>query len=80
MKERCSRDREMSHPFAVEWHVNHLQPFMIFDRLGTNVLILSPTDRHVKLDRMEDGTELDAVNGGELFEWVWRHPNVCLVA
>lgn len=57
MKERCSRDREMSHPFAVEWlKVVHM-PFMIFDRLGTNVLILSPTDRHVKLDRMEDGTE-----------------------
>lgn len=33
-------------------------------------------DRMEKLDKMEDGTEIDAVNGGDLFEWVWRHPNV----
>lgn len=33
-------------------------------------------DRLEKLDKMEDGTEIDAVNGGDLFEWVWRHPNV----
>ena len=35
-------------------------------------------DRQVKLERLEDGTELDQDNGGELFEWVWRHPNVYL--
>lgn len=33
-------------------------------------------DRTVKLDKLEDGSELDKDTGDELFVWVWRHPNV----
>lgn len=79
MKERCSRDQEMSHSFAVDWlKVVHM-PFMVFDRIGKRKSFLLFLERPIKLDKMEDGTELDAINGGELFEWMWRHPNVFLL-
>ena len=28
---------------------------------------------------LSDGDELGKEDGDELFEWVWRHPNVCFV-
>ena len=27
---------------------------------------------------LSDGDELGKEDGDELFEWVWRHPNVCI--
>ena len=27
---------------------------------------------------LSDGDKLGEDDGNELFEWVWRHPNVCL--